>query len=267
MRIREGRLGQVAVYGAVVSGGPTPLSAFLTRANAVTTLDGTHTSAYTALINGGVSDGWWSKLDVLMIYATQSSGVALLNLVNATYTATAGAGLAFVTDRSFGGNGTTDQLVTTFNPSTATSPNFTQNSAHVSVWSLNAGQSGVQSVNIGLSAETSIFPVFIDNNVYLRIDDNPPSAGFANLTASGLFLGNRDSSTTRQGYLNGVSVGTYGSVPSQAVPNSALVAVGAGGTASSNLVAAISAGSTLNSTDQLNFYNRMRTYMTAVGVP
>lgn len=238
---------------------------FLARANAVTTLDATHTNAYSNLICGGVLDGWWAKLDVFHVYATQSSGVALLNLPNTTYTATGVP--TFTADRGFSNSTTDNNVVSTFNPSTATTPNYTQNSAHLSAWSLNVGTTPTQVVGIGTSG-TNIFPEFTDGNLYLRVNDNPETSGFANTTTAGFFLGNRSAATVRQGYLNAVSVGTYGSSTSVA-ENAPLVSVGSSGGASnnSNKVAAISLGGSLTSTDVTNFYNRLRAYMTAVGVP
>jgi hypothetical protein len=109
---------RIGVPGTYLGGASTPTNpnapqttAFLARANAVTTLDGTHTAAYTALINGGVADGWFQKMDMLMIYATQSSGVALLNLPNSTYTAMAGAGLSFSADVGRAGSGNLDRTI------------------------------------------------------------------------------------------------------------------------------------------------------------
>lgn len=249
-------------------------TAFLARANAVTTLDATHTNAYRALINGLVNttatEGGtlFARFDILMSFATESSGVALLNLVNSTYAAT-NNGTTFTADRGFAGTGGTAYVATNFNPSTATSPNYTQNSAHLSVWSLNAAQSTAASISIqSAGGESNIFTEFTDGNSYLRVNDSAQTGGFTSSSLTGLFLGNRDSSTTRQGYHNGTSVGTYGSSASAALVNNVVAAVSTSNntTPSSNKVAAISAGSSLSATDQLNFYNLVRAYMTAVGV-
>jgi hypothetical protein len=108
--------------------------AFLARANAITALDGTHTIAYTNSICGLVADGVWPKFDVLMVFATQSSGVSLLNLTNATYSATSTA--TFTTDRGWFDSGVFRSILTNFNPIAAVGPQFTQNSAHISFWNL-----------------------------------------------------------------------------------------------------------------------------------
>lgn len=253
-------------------GGCSQATAFIARANAVTTLNGTYTTAYTNLICGLVNttatEGGtlYARYDILMLYASQSSGVALLNLPNSTYTAT-NSGCTFTANVGFAAPGSSAVITTTFNPSTATTPNYTQNSAHMAVWSLNAGQSSVPSVSIATTV--NIFPAFTDGNTYLRVNDATQSGGFTSPASNGLFLANRDSSTTRQGYHNGVSVGTYPTTTSGAVPNGALTAINldASPPITGNSVAAISAGASLSATDQLNFYNLLNAYMTAVGGP
>lgn len=247
-------------------------TAFLARANAVTTLDATHTNAYKALINGGVADGWFQKMDLLFICATQSQGVALLNLPSATYTAT-NVNALFVVDIGFNGNGQIDGRVDTdFNPTTAVAPNYTQNSAHISAWSLTTVVPSIApSIKMGAGAGASqLYVRFADDNVYARVTDAVPSGGFPNTLTTGLFVGNRSSSTAREIYRNAVSVGSYAATAS-ATPESAIFAfvneAGGAGVAADNIVAAASAGGDLTPTDVTNFYNRMRTYMTAVGVP
>jgi hypothetical protein len=258
-----------ALGGAGNGGGDAPqTTAFLARANAVTTLDATHTNAYKALINGGVADGWFQKLDLLFIFATQSSGVALLNLPSATYSAAGVSSPTFTVDRGFTGNGTSSYVTTNFIPSTAVGANLTQNSGSVSGWNLTAAVSTAPLVSAGNGTTgLQIYPQFATNNTYLRVND---AASFlTNSVITGHFLGNRDSSTTRQGYLNGSVLGTYGTVNSAPL-NATAVTVLFDNVASSfatNQVAEMSVGGNLTPTDVSNFYSRLRAYMTSVGVP
>ena len=76
-----------------------PAAAFLARTSG---LNATHTNAYTALINGLVSDAIWAKLDVLYLFATQDQTTALLNLVSASFTAVIHGAPPFAADN--GGN-------------------------------------------------------------------------------------------------------------------------------------------------------------------
>ena len=88
-----------------------PAADFLAR---TTGLDATHTNAYTALINGLVTDGIWDKLDVFHIYATQDSTTAKLNLVSSSFTATANGSPTFTADRGFTGvNGSSTVYIDT----------------------------------------------------------------------------------------------------------------------------------------------------------
>lgn len=256
--------GQSATLTKSSSGDAAETTAFLARANAVTTLDATHTAAYKALINGGVADGWFQKMDLLFIGATQSEGVALLNLPSATYDAS--TTVFFTADVGFDASGTFGSVATPFNPTTAVAPNYVQDSAHVSVWSLNTGQSNVQSADMGVTTGgANLFVRYTGDTFYARVQDQ--SAGFANTNASGLFVGNRSSSTARQAYRNAVSAGTYGSTPSGAVENKAFSFVGDPSAVSYNIVAAASVGGSLTPTDVTNYHDRLRTFLTTVGAP
>ena len=79
---------------------PSESAVFLARTSG---LDTTHVNAYTALIDGLVADGVWSKFDVLRIYATQNSTTALLNLKSSSFTAVTHGSPSFTADRGFTG--------------------------------------------------------------------------------------------------------------------------------------------------------------------
>src|SRR6266576_6414868 len=83
------------------------------------------------------SDGTSSYFDALYIFATQNSATALLNLVSSSFTGTVNGSPAFKANQGFTGVSlsTTVYIDTGFNPTTASSPKFTQNSAHLSGWS------------------------------------------------------------------------------------------------------------------------------------
>jgi hypothetical protein len=251
------------------TGGGGEAAAFLAR---TTGLDATHTNAYTALINGLAADGLWSKFDALYVFATQDSATALLNLVSTNFSATtAGGTLTFTADRGFtagAGNGT---LTTGFNPTTAPSPNFVQNSAHASAWSVTDPGTSAIAIFGGIGGiETDIYPKYTDNNAYFRANSSN-IAGVAVADPIGHYVANRSSSSAVQGYKNGSSILSNGSATSGAPANRTFTfgAIGTGGGVGPcpNQIAAASIGSSLSSTDATNFYNRLRTYMTAVGVP
>ncbi len=252
------------------SGGGAHAAAFLARTSG---LDGTHITAYTNLINGLDTDGLFSKLDVLHIYATQDSTTALLNLVSTSYNGTANGSPTFTTDRGYTGveNSSTIYIDTGFNPSTAPSPQFTQNSAHVSAWSVTSTGFGGGSI-IGVAPGNT--GTFIDprNNSALGIFSvmGGSQLTVSQATRNGHYLANRDSSSAIEAFLNGSNIGSLAST-SVGVSNANIYAlsVNTSGSAigSACQVAMASIGSSLSSTDATNFYNRLRTYMTAVGVP
>ena len=245
-------------------------AAFLARTSG---LDTTHTNAYTALIDGLVADGIWAKLDMLHIYATQNATTANLNLVGNIYNATPVNSPTFTTDRSYTGALTgTKYIATGFTASTAVSPKFTRNSGHVSVWSLNDYVSSTAfimgstagSSHIGMQARYS------GNQSYWFLND---AVGMSSISSSsiGHFMCNRLLSTTGEGWKNGVLVASNSSVASQPVNARELFVSGENQngtpTAVPYEVAMASIGAGLTPTESLAFYNRLRTYMTTVGVP
>jgi hypothetical protein len=245
-------------------------TAFLARTSG---LDTTHTNAYVALINGLVADGIWSKLDMLHVYATQDSTTALLNLVSTSFSGTVYGAPTFTADRGFTGtNGSSSVYIDTgFNATTAPSPKFTQNSGHVSAWSVvDVGAIGNAAIGVIASGyQTTLYPKFTDNNAYYRV--NSLATGTANATPTGHYLARRSTSSSIDGYKNG-SLAINNSSTTSAAPvnfNFYTLAANNNGTAagSSHQVAMASIGSSLTATEVTNFYNRLRTYMTAVGVP
>ncbi len=248
-------------------------SAFLARTSG---LNGAHNLAYIALINGLVSDGVWSKLDFLHIYATQDSTTALLNLVSSSYPGTTHGSPTFAADLGYtGATGSTVYIDTGFNPTSASSPKFVQNSAHISAWVVTNIQSTTGpagAYNNAVNAHTYILPYYTDNKAYFRTNCTASAGGdgFAHTDSRGHFLANRSSSTAIQGYLGGSSVVSNASSASTLLNNNIYtVGTNSGGTPGGTglQVAMASAGSSMSSTDATNFYNRLRTYMTAVGVP
>jgi hypothetical protein len=248
-------------------GAVTNASAFLARTSG---LDTTHINAYTDLINGLDTDGLFSKFDLLHVYATQDSTTAKLNLVSSSYPATTVSGPpTFTTDRGFT-SASGGYFNTGFNATTASSPKYTLNSAHLSVWSLTSSQFSADVLGIANSA--IINPRFTDNNGYHNVNGAGGSA-VASTDGSGHFTANRSASNALQAYKNGSSILSNSAASTSLSNNVIFTLAGNNGAGSPTFpvnacqTAAVSIGSSLNSTDATNFYNRLRTYMTAVGVP
>ncbi len=254
--------------------GGAEVNAFLSRTSG---LDSKHINAYIDLISGLVADGIWSKLDVLHIYATQDSTTALLNLVSTSYPAVLHGSPTFTVDRSFSGGlsgGSTVFIDTGFNPRTATTPQAAQNSMHLSAWStLSASDNGsiMGAIDSGSAEIVAIKPRDLSGNFLIFVNNATPVSAAMNPVNPGHFIANRSSSSTVTGYWNGVSQFTNSSNTSINTVNASIYVLSLNniGTAAGSVyqASAASIGSSLSGTDALNFNNRLRTYMTVVGVP
>ena len=229
------------------------------------------------LIDGLVSDGVWAKLDALYVLAQQNATDALLNLVGTSYGMTTVGLLKDVPSlrsapfTSYVGFGpfVAQYLATGFNPSTATSPQFTQNSASFGVWTIASVVEPVSQMGnsiAGSSGESHIYNDFTDGNFYARLN-NATVGGVPVPGTKGLFVGDRASSSAVVPYWNGTAQASQSST-SQAPLNSPFdvgAATGAGSTGQQLSAAFI--GASLGAAGQLALYNRLRTYMTSIGVP
>lgn len=206
--------------------------------------------------------GVWSKLDCLYVFAAHAEADAKLNWITNDDNLTENGTMDFTTDSGFvaSSGSTSNRLEGTRSINALT--NFQQNSAHVSLWCTNISGASA-AVGMGAaSSPISIFPMFSDDNIYLRVNDDPESGGFAIVTPTGHSLGNRSSSTARQGYRNGSSVGSYGSVNSIA-PGSDVMRYGPGNTAVT--LNAATMGGSLTSGEVTDLYNALNTLKTAIG--
>jgi len=101
-------------------GAQSPAQAFLAR---TTGLSAKHQVAYTTFINALVLAGVWPLLKVLYVLATQNSTVALLNLINDTFTLVPIGPPTFTVDQGYAGDGVSTLLDTQWLASNFTSLN------------------------------------------------------------------------------------------------------------------------------------------------
>jgi hypothetical protein len=254
-------------------------AAFLAR---TTGLDATHIAAYTALLDGLDADELSCKLDVLHIYATQDSDTALLNLIQNKYNGTIHGSPSFTADSGFAGVDVSSSVYidTGFNPVTATSPNYQQDTAHMSAWQVdNVNSDGPA---LGSANATTVFDDFSDaafmmtrgtgaNYSVFRLNQQLNQSLWGPFISDprGHWLMSRESGANGWLYLDGV-VG-LGFTGSSGIPNRKMYSLGGNfnGAAigSAGRLAMISIGGGLSATDAANLYSHVRTYMTAVGVP
>lgn len=228
------------------------------------------------LIVGLKNDGIWTKLDRLWLFAAENQGSALTDIV-ADSLATAVNSPVFDIDQGYtGADAGTIYINSGFNASTFSGV-FVQDSSHISVWSNTDATSGPNGgVLIGISDNISIgseiLPKYNDGSAFFGMNGTADVA-VANAVATGHYISSRTSSVALAGYRNGSSIASSGANTSVAMLNAefAILAeriAGAGTNYASALqCSAASIGSGLSSGEATSFYNRLREYMTGVGVP
>lgn len=241
------------------------------------TVSATEEGYVDALIVGLKADNLFSKLDRLWLFAVENEFQALRDIV-ATALATAVNTPTFTANTGYTGEDSatpSKYIDTLYIPNTSGS--MTTSSGHVSAWVVGNIASSFGGCIIGVSTtgsdQTTIYDTFTDGNVYVAIAENVVSLG-SPASRQGHIVANRANSTGTPGttgYRNGSSLGATGNAATGlAIDNVFVLAQNHLGTAingTPNQIAMSSMGAGLSATDITNFYNRLRTYMTAVGVP
>jgi hypothetical protein len=223
------------------------------------------------LIVGLKADGLFTKLDRLWLFAGENEPSALTDII-ADALATAVNSPAFVVDRGYTGDGATSVIDTNFNPTVGT-PLFVLDSHHFSVWSNTAAQSAKQDIGnafTGFGVATHIYCRFTDELFYYSDMGSVTDAQQTVSDGSGHFLGTRTASNVINNYRN-ASVGTAGNQASSSLTNKTFWVGGCNDPATPDYgvrqSSAASFGIGLVGGDVTALYSRLRTYMTAVGVP
>ena len=218
------------------------------------------------LIDGLVSDGVWAKLDALYVLAQQNATDAALNLVSTSYTLTPSTA-TFTTYKGYSNFPSTGGVNTGFIPASAPSPNYVLLSASAGVWVYEQDTNGGVQIGSDLNSYLEIASNFNLGGTF-ACDVNTTSVSVPTPGSTGLFTGDTAAATIVHPYWNGVDQGAHTGTGSN-IPGSSVRIGGvptAGWYNAKNLSAAF-IGASLGSAGQLALYNRLRTYMTAVGVP
>jgi hypothetical protein len=230
-----------------------------------------------ALIVGLKANGIWAKLDRLWLLAAENTPAALTDLVGLTL-AVANGSPAFAVDDGYTGvdASSTVYLDTGFNASAAGGL-FSLNSAHYSVWGVTNAQSsasgGAAIGHLVGGNEGYIYPYYSDGNSHFAVNDgtHDSSSGATIGSSQGHWIVSRTASNAKSGYRNGSNVYGPVSTPTSAASlsnmNTTILMQGGTGAGSAVQYAMASIGGGLDSTDASNLYSRLRTYMTAIGVP
>lgn len=210
----------------------------------------------------------WTKLDALYILAAHDSQAACRNWIADSYNLTATNSPTFTTDRGYTGNGSNAYLETGFNPATASSPKYVQDSASIGVWCIdNTTDANGYAIGLRGASTASLNPRSTSANT-LRGTINKVTNIFnfgSNTTADGLSVLCRTSSTAMAAFRNGATNGTVTGQASTAVSSVPMAILMANAAYSSHQVAVGLIGQDLSATDNTNLYNALNTYLVAVG--
>lgn len=206
--------------------------------------------------------GVWAKLDVLYLFAAHDSQAALLNWVSTSYNASTVNSPAFTTDRGFQGNGSSSYLSSNFNPATASSPKFIQNSAHVSVW--NRSSNYTWGGDVG-SSNVQLRPLYDSSFTFYQVNSNSQTVMTPPTTAGTKHQLARRSGASATAYFAQGSMQHSDTTSSSTPGNATINFLNYSTTYSNHQLASGSIGASLTDTEIADFSNALQTYMTAVG--
>lgn len=230
--------------------------------------DNTRKTVINNLISSLKTNGIWSKLDLLYIFASHDEQSSLLNWKSTSYNCSKVNSPTFTTDRGFSTSGSPNYITTNYNPST-NGVNYTLNSCSMGVY--NRTNSGGNSGEIGVYVGSNYAYILITNgsNNYSSILNTTTGSVFNLGTYIGFFSTNRSSNTSMQFYRNGSNfsspTNTSSSIPNQTIFILCISNNGSPATYSNKQISVAFVGGSLNSTEQSNFNTAVETYMDAVG--
>jgi hypothetical protein len=208
------------------------------------------------LIKGLKTDGVWAKLDRLYVFAAENTQSALIDLVALAQGAPASSP-TFAVDVGYTVNGTS-LVGLNYNPTTD-AVHFSRDDCHYGAWNLATGTSTGELLADVPVTSLMLYPKYSNGQIYTRLQDS--WNGLAIGDPTGWLAANRTSSADRDTYQNGSLFGNVFTGGSTVVHNAPTI-LSSGGPC-----CAVSFGGSLTSTNHTALYNRLRTYMTAVGVP
>lgn len=221
-----------------------------------------------ALIVGLKNDGNWNELDVLVILAAADSQASLLDFKNLQDGALVNAP-AFEADRGVTGNGSTSYINAQFNLTTD-AVQYTRNNASAGIYTrTNVG--GNNLIGMGLTNATIegllIAPRNASSVATMGVNTNTFKT-YGNADSRGLYSIRRTTNNAQEAFKNGLSKGAQADASIALVNDNVYVLcfnridTGAGGFSIRQKAMYFLGSGDIN---QLTFYNRIQTYMTAIG--
>jgi hypothetical protein len=242
-------------------------SGFDADAQAYFTSVGLIDSAYTAPISQFVLDlksaALWSKFDRLWILAN-ANATAALTCIKSLEVATPINNPTFTAGQGYAGNGTSSYLNSDFNPTSAAG-NYTQDNAHLSVFSRTQGTAGV---DLGSEGPNSYCGPRLAGNVF-NYSVNGGAGSVANGNSVGHFISSRTGALLLSAYEDGVLLESDNTA-SIGLPNRnfCILAQNTGGgvfSFSNHQLALVSIGSGFNAAEASDYYDAVSTLKTAIG--
>jgi hypothetical protein len=167
-------------------------------------------------IVAGKLKSFWAKLDALWVHAAHDAQAGRLNWLTGSYDCLPINNPTFTVDRGYMGDGSSSYLDTGFNPTTAVTPHYAQDSGSHGVRS-NTDNIGTGSLagfyDSANNRGTTINPKVDNTNqqaVY-RLNQGSTATSStvaASPTSVGMFVANRIGATDIRGYRNGVKIAT-----------------------------------------------------------
>jgi hypothetical protein len=244
---------------------------------AVVAADGTVSSPRQTLVNnlivGLKADGIWAKLDRLWIFAAENHESASIDLF-ALAAALPSGGVTFTVNRGYTGDGSVGHIETFFNAATD-GIKYTRDAAHMAAWD-NVDRADAPTVITGVGDDLGVFTDLMPlsgNSIIARVNGAGGGSPTAVGTSQGFSIGQRNDDSNTEYFRNGVSMGMTTEAYSYPVVSVTFWVCarndhgGDGSDFMTDQVSMVSYGGNFTSTEALAYYNRLRTYMTAVGVP
>jgi hypothetical protein len=234
-------------------------------------MDASENSAtVTTAVCGMVTDGTYSRLDFLYVFAINSQANAKLNWASTSFPATTNGTVSFTANAGYTGDGSSFYITNGYTPSS--SGQMTTGSASLGVCQLTNESAGNTDNWIGGNngGEWVIVSPFGSGNVGYDLNDSAfPSFTYSSIL--GQWTATRTGTSTMALYQNGSSVATSSATSSTLVNTTITIfAENDNGTIdhfSSTEMAFAFGGAGLTGTQVTAIYNRLHTYLGAVGAP
>lgn len=214
---------------------------------------------YERLITWLVATGIYAKADCFYVFKEGDVEAAKLNLISSSFSLTIVGGVSFAPHYGFIGFANS-YLNTGFNPRTAATPKFTQDSASFFIWDSFPDRDAGVFGSVSGAVPNLLYPRFTDDRMYLNVNaSSDDSVGVAVATGAGLSGGSRLSSSGYTYYRDGEPIATR--TNTSALPASSNLAIGKFSNSSIGEWAAVFIGGGLTDAEVAILYQALRDFV------